>query len=105
MLIREIEWQIPILSTVAHGNGQRNSSSICLTCPFRIASPFFLTGGKKISHSDFQNILLGKLLAHARHEWNVQRPTGRPPAAATQVVRFEERIPETFQAVQPDLLT
>ena len=53
--------------------------------------PFFLTGGKKISHSDFQNILLGKLLAHAGHERNVQRPIGRSPAAATQVVRFEER--------------
>ena len=27
----EIEWRIRILSTVAHGSGQRNSSSICLT--------------------------------------------------------------------------
>ena len=53
--------------------------------------PFFLTGGKKILHSDFQNILLGKLLAHAGHERNVQQPIGRSPAAATQVVRFEER--------------
>jgi len=30
-------------------------------------------------------------LAHAGHERNVQRPIGRPPAAATQVVRLEER--------------
>jgi len=91
MLITEIEWQIPILSTVAHGNGQRNSSSIGLTCPFGITTSFFPHWGKKISHSDFQNTLLGKLLAHAGHEWNVQRPIGRSPAAATQVVRFEER--------------
>jgi len=48
-------------------------------------------GGKKISHSDFWNTLLGNLLAHAGHERNVQRPIGRSPAAATQVVRFEER--------------
>ena len=47
--------------------------------------------GKKISHSDFRNTLLGNLLAHAGHEWNVQRPIGRPPAAATRVVRFQER--------------
>jgi len=45
----------------------------------------------KISHSDFQNILLWKLLAHAGHERNVQRPIGRSPAAAIQVVRSEER--------------
>jgi len=47
--------------------------------------------GKKISHSDFQNTLLGNLLAQSGHERNVQRPIGRPPAAATQVVRLEER--------------
>ena len=51
---------------------------------------FSSLGGKKISHSDFRNTLLGNLLAHAGHERNVQRPIGRPPAAATQVVRFEE---------------
>jgi len=51
----------------------------------------FSSLGKKISHSDFRNILLGNLLAHAGHEGNVQRPIGRPPAAATLVVRFEER--------------
>ena len=51
---------------------------------------FSSLGGKKISHSDFRNTLLGNLLAHAGHEWNVQRPIGRPPAAATQVVRLEE---------------
>jgi len=52
---------------------------------------FSSLGGKKISHSDFQNILLGKLLAHAGHERNVQRPIERSPSAATQVTRFEER--------------
>ena len=41
-------------------------------------------------HSDFQNNLLENLLAHAGHEQNVQRPIGRTPTAATQVVRFEE---------------
>ena len=30
-------------------------------------------------------------MAHAGHEGNVQRPIRRPPAAATLVVRFEER--------------
>ena len=44
----------------------------------------------KISHGDFQIILLRKLLAQAGHEQNVQRPIGRSPAAANQVVRFEE---------------
>jgi len=34
---------------------------------------------------------LGKLLAHAGHERYVQRTIGRSPAAATQVIRFEER--------------
>jgi len=29
-------------------------------------------------------------LAQAGHEQNVQRPIGRPPAAVTQVLRFEE---------------
>jgi hypothetical protein len=47
--------------------------------------------GKKIKHSDFRNALLGNLLAQAGHEQNVQRPIGRPPAAATQVVRLEKR--------------
>jgi len=51
---------------------------------------FSSLGGKKLSHSDFWNTLLGNLLAHAGHERNVQRPIGRPPAAATQVIRFEE---------------
>jgi len=31
------------------------------------------------------------LLAQAGHERNVQRPVGRPPAAAPQLPRFEER--------------
>jgi len=52
---------------------------------------FSSLGGKKISHSDFRNNLLGNLLAHAGHEQNVRKLIGRPPAAATQVVRFEER--------------
>ena len=52
---------------------------------------FSSLGGKNISHSDFRNTLLGNLLAHAEHERNVQRPIGRQPAAATQVVRFDER--------------
>jgi len=52
---------------------------------------FSSLGGKKISHSDFRDTLLGNLLAHAGHEQNVQRPIGRPPAAATLVIRFEER--------------
>ena len=70
---------------------QRNSSSICLTWPFWIATFFFSSlGGKKISHRDFQNTLLWNLLAQAGHERNVQRPIGRPPAAVTQVLRLEE---------------
>jgi len=52
---------------------------------------FSSLGGKKISCSDFRNTLLGNLLVQAGQEWNVQRPIGRPPAAATQVIRFEER--------------
>ena len=52
---------------------------------------FSSLGGKKISHSDFRNTLLGNLLVHAGHERNVQRPIGRSPAAATEVIRFEER--------------
>jgi len=52
---------------------------------------FSSLGGKKILHSDFRNTLLENLLAHAGHERNVQGPIGRPPAAATQVVRLEER--------------
>ena len=51
---------------------------------------FSALGGKKISHSDFRKTLLGNLFAHAGQERNVQRPIGRPPAAATQVVRIEE---------------
>jgi len=35
-------------NNLAHGNVQRNSSSICLTCPFGIATSFFLTVGKNI---------------------------------------------------------
>ena len=31
------------------------------------------------------------LLEQAGHERNVQRPVGRPPAAAPQLPRFEER--------------
>jgi hypothetical protein len=34
--------------------------------------------------------LLGNLLAQAGHERNVRRPIGRPPAAANQVIRFED---------------
>jgi hypothetical protein len=52
---------------------------------------FSSVGGKKILHSDFLDTLLGNLLAQAGHELNVQRPIGRPPAAATQAIRFEER--------------
>jgi len=52
---------------------------------------FSSLGVKKISHSDFRNTLLGNLLAHAGHERNVQRPIGRPRAAATQVIRLKER--------------
>jgi len=52
---------------------------------------FSSLGGKKISYSDFWDTLLGNLLAHAGHERNVIRPIGRPPAAATLVIRFEER--------------
>ena len=53
---------------------------------------FSLLGGKKISHRDFRNILLQNLLAQAGHnKRNVQRPVGRPPAAATQLIRFDER--------------
>jgi len=32
---------------LAHGSGQRNSSSICLSWPFWIATFFFLTGGQE----------------------------------------------------------
>jgi len=52
---------------------------------------FSSLGGKKISHRDFRNTLLWNLLAQAGHEWTVQRPIGRPPAAVTQVLRLEER--------------
>jgi len=51
---------------------------------------FSSLGGKNISHSHFRNTLPRNLEAHAGHERNVQRPIGRPPAAATQVVRSEE---------------
>jgi hypothetical protein len=51
---------------------------------------FSSLGGKKISHRDFWNTLMRNLLAQAGHERNVQRPVGRPPAAAPQL-RFEER--------------
>jgi len=59
--------------------------------PIRNKYIFLLARCKKILHSDFQNILQRKLLAHAGHERNVQRLIGRSPAAATQIVRFEER--------------
>ena len=49
---------------------------------------FSSLGGKKISHGDFRDTLLGNLLAHERI---VQRPIGRPPAAATQVIRYGDR--------------
>ena len=82
-----IEWQILNLSTIAHGSGQRNSSSICLTWPFWIATFFFSSlVGNKISHSDFRDTPLGNLLVQAGQEWNVQRPIGRPPAADTLVI-------------------
>jgi len=51
---------------------------------------FSSLGGKKISHRDFQNTLMFNLLAQAGHEWNLQRPGGRPPATAPQLIRFEE---------------
>jgi len=51
---------------------------------------FSSLGCKKILHTNFRNTLLGNLLAHAGHERKVQRPIGRPTAAATQVIRFEE---------------
>jgi len=35
---------------------------------------FSSLGGKKISHSDFRDTLLGNLLAQARHEQNVLQP-------------------------------
>jgi hypothetical protein len=40
---------------------------------------------------DFWITLLGNLLSQAGQERDVQRPTGRTPAAATQVVRSDER--------------
>jgi len=46
--------------------------------------------GKKISHRDFRNTLMWNLLTQAGHERNVQRPVGRPPATAPQLIRFEE---------------
>jgi len=52
---------------------------------------FSSLGGKKISHRNFRNTLLGNLLVQAGQESNVQRPIGRPPAAADQVLRLEER--------------
>jgi hypothetical protein len=88
-----IEWQIWIPSTVnhqPHGSGRRNPS-ICWTWPFRIATSISFIGDKKISHSDFRDIPLGNLLTQAGHERIVQRPIGRPPAAVTQVFRFEDR--------------
>ena len=48
-------------------------------------------GGKKISHGDFRDPLVRNLLVQAGHERIVRRPIGRPPAAATQVIRFEDR--------------
>ena len=47
--------------------------------------------GQKISHGVFRITLMGNLLVQAGHESNVQRSIGRPPAAAGEVVRFQER--------------
>jgi len=96
-----------ILLSAAWADRMANSYSINRCCTWKWTKKLFfhlfdltiLNGytlfsslrGKKISHSDFRNTLLGNLLAHAGHEWNVQRPIGRPPAAATQVIRFEKR--------------
>jgi hypothetical protein len=52
---------------------------------------FSLIGRKKISHRNFRNTLMRNLLAQTEHERNVQRPVGRPPAAAPQLLRFEKR--------------
>jgi len=52
---------------------------------------FSSSEGKKISHRDFRNTLMWNLLAQARHERNVKRTVGRPPAAAPQLIIFEER--------------
>ena len=52
---------------------------------------FSTCGSKKISHRDFRLTLVRNLLAQAGQERNVQRPVGRPPAAATQVVRLQDR--------------
>jgi hypothetical protein len=52
---------------------------------------FSSLGGKKFSHRDFRNTQMMNLLAQAGHERKVQRPVGRPPAAAPQLLRFEER--------------
>lgn len=51
---------------------------------------FSSLGGKKISHSDFRDALVGNLLVQAGHERIVRRPMGRPPAASTQVIRYED---------------
>jgi len=103
---------------VDKGDRMANSYSInCCTCKWTkklffhlfdlaILNSYILfssLGHKKILHSDFRNTLLGNLLAHAGHELNVQRPIGRPPAAANQVIRLEERgrkhwpIPSTMR--------
>ena len=53
--------------------------------------PLSSCGVKIISHRDFRLTLVRNLLAQAGQERNVSRPIGRSPAAATQVVRLEER--------------
>ena len=52
---------------------------------------FSSLGNKKISHSDFRNILLGNLLVPAGQESKVQSTIGRPPATDVDVMRYEER--------------
>ena len=47
-------------------------------------------GGKKIPHVNFRDTLVGNLLVQAGHEGIVQRSIGRPPAAASQVIRYED---------------
>jgi hypothetical protein len=42
-------------------------------------------GGKNIFHTDFWLTIMKNLLAQAGQEWNVQRPVGRPAAAAAEV--------------------
>ena len=89
--IREMEWLIPILSTVAHGSGQKLFFHLFYLVILKSYIHFSSLVGKKISHSGFRNNLMGNLLVQAGQESNVQRSIGRPPAAAGDVTRFEER--------------